>query len=277
VVQIGHSNRRLILLILAVSILIAFNFETLSATRKPGAPSALASADRAYMALDYKTADSLYTAIIQTEPSNADVYWKLSRLNICIAESFLPTQTARRMPFYTKAVEYARKSVTIDSTNAGGHTWLAASLAVKADRIGAKEKLRLANQIKRELDKALRLNPNDDVAWSMLGSYYRQTSKISWFNRLVGNTFVGSVPEANAKAAEQAFRKAISLNPRVIRHHHEFALLLIDQHRQSEALQILQTAVNKPVLMKSDVRRLEEIRALIQQLSRVDSRSSALP
>jgi tetratricopeptide (TPR) repeat protein len=239
----------------------------LKAAESPAKQAPFAAADLAFMNMHYEKADSLYDAMRLAYPESADLYWKLSRLNITMAEAYSPKETERRMPFYSKAVDYARKAVSIDSTNAAAHTWLAASLAVKADKIGTKEKLARAREIKHELDRALALNPHDDVAWSILGSYYRQVSTIGWMSRFLGNTFVGKMPEGNPEAAEKAFKKAISLNPRAIRHYHELALLYIDEHREEEALQTLQVAVNKPVLMKSDFRRLEEIRELIRKLS----------
>jgi tetratricopeptide (TPR) repeat protein len=236
-----------------------------------GKTQALAAADNAFMSLNYSAADSLYKAMLVTCPENADLYWKLARLNISIAESINPDDSAKRMPYYTKAVDYAQKAVAIDSTNASCHTWYAAALAVKADKTGAKEKVRRAAEIKRELDKALALNPHDDVAWSILGSYHHQISNIGWFSRLVGSTFIGGMPEGNRKAAEHAFKKAISLNPRAIRHFYELALLYMDEGRKEEALQILQAASKKPVLMKGDVRRLEEIHELIRKLSTTEN------
>ncbi|HWR00751.1 MAG TPA: hypothetical protein VN371_02725 [Chlorobaculum sp.] len=227
----------------------------------------MTGADNAFMSLNYTAADSLYKRMIETGQENADLYWKLARLDVSIAESITPPDSPKRIPYYTRAVDYARKSVALDSTNANGHTWLAASLALKADKIGAKEKVRRAGEIKRELDKALALNPHDDVAWSILGSYHHQISNIGWFSRIVGSTFIGGMPEGNRKAAEHAFKKAISINPRAIRHYHELALLYIDEGRKEEALQTLHAALTKPVLMKSDVRRLEDIRALIRKLS----------
>lgn len=226
------------------------------------------TADQAFRALDYEKADSLYTTLLTTSPDNADLYWKLARLNITMAESFSPKETSRRMPYYNKAVDYARRAVALDGNNASAHTWLAAALAVKSDKIGTKEKLARANEIKRELDRALALNPHDDVAWSILGSYYHQVSNIGWMSRFFGNTFVGKMPEGSPEASEHAFKKAISLNPRAIRHYHELALLYIDLHRDKDALEILQAAVNKPILMKSDIRRREEIRELIRKLSK---------
>jgi len=139
--------------------------------------AALDAADQAFRSLRYEEADSLYTTMLQTGQESSDLYWKLARLNISIAESIDPGESTKKMPFYSKAVDYARKSVQLDGNNASAHTWLAASLALKADKIGAKEKVNRAAEIKKELEKALELNPNDDVAWSMLGSYNYQISK----------------------------------------------------------------------------------------------------
>lgn len=228
----------------------------------------LDAADSAYLSLKYEKADSLYSSLLPIAPNSAALYWKLARLNISMAEAIDPDEKEERMLFYSKAVNYGRKAVQIDSTNASTHTWLAAALAVKSDKLGSKEKLARAAEIKRELDKALALNPNDDVAWSMLGSYNFQVSNIGWFSRFIGGTFVGKMPEGSREKAEQDFKKAISLNPRVIRHYHELAKLYLEEDRDRDALNILLAAENKPVLMKSDVRRLEEIKKLIRKLKK---------
>ncbi|AOS83583.1 hypothetical protein BIU88_05140 [Chlorobaculum limnaeum] len=230
--------------------------------------SVIDAADQAFKSLHYEKADSLYNVMIQDGKESAALYWKLARLNISVAEAIPPAEREKRMPWYSKAVDYGRKAVQLDDSNASAHTWLAAALALKADRIGAKEKLNRAAEIKRELDRALELNPNDDVAWSMLGSYNFEVSKIGWFNRFMGGTFVGQMPKGSREEAEKNFKKAISLNPRVIRHYHELALLYIEEDRKQEALNALRMAATKPVLMKSDARRLNEIRRLITRLSK---------
>jgi tetratricopeptide (TPR) repeat protein len=228
----------------------------------------LDAADDAFSSMHYEKADSLYHTLVKAGDQSPALYWKLARLNISMAEAIPPGEREKRMPFYNDAVKFARKAVQIDSTNASAHTWLAAALAVKADKIGSKEKLNRAAEIKRELDKALELNPNDDIAWSLLGSYNFEASKIGWFSRFMGGTFVGKMPKGTREEAENDFKKAISLNPRVIRHYHELALLYIEDGRKQEALNTLRMAETRPVYMKSDMRRLKEIRHLIKKLSK---------
>ncbi|NTW53366.1 MAG: hypothetical protein HGB15_01085 [Chlorobaculum sp.] len=264
----SSGSRKTLTTLLTALLLLSQPAMGANTATKPNENAALDTADQAFKSLHYEEADSLYNTMLQCGKETADLYWKLARLNIGIAESFEPNETAKRMPYYAKAVEYAQKSVQLDGNSASAHTWLAAALALKADKIGSKEKVRRAAEIKKELDRALELNPHDDVAWSMLGSYNYQVSKIGWFSRMVGNTFIGGMPEGNRLEAEKDFKKAISLNPRVIRHYHELGLIYLEESRKQEALNILRIAETKPVLMKSDVRRLKEIRQLIAKLTK---------
>lgn len=233
--------------------------------RKTQARTAVDIADLKVREMKYTAADSIYTSELRKNPGNAGIYWKLARLQISIGESISSENANAGMPHYRKAAEYARSSINLDSTNAKGHTWLAASLGMMADRIGTKEKLKRAKEIKQELDTALRLNPNDETALSMLGSYYREAAQIGWFKRMVANTFIGDVPKGNYELAEKAFRKAIALDPEIIRNYHELALICIENHNKEEAVRLMKIALDKPVLIESDKKRIEEMRSLLKK------------
>lgn len=250
---------------------VAFSLIALTArtpaegARKPQARTPLDIADGKVREMKYPAADSIYTSELRKNPGNAGIYWKLARLQISIGESISSEHVNAGMPHYRKAAEYARSCINLDSTNAKGHTWLAASLGMMADRIGTKEKLKRANEIKRELDTALRLNPNDETALSMLGSYYREAAQIGWFKRMVAHTFIAEVPKGNYELAEKAFRKAIALDPEIIRNYHELALICIENHNKEEAVRLMNIALDKPVLIESDKKRIEEMRSLLKK------------
>ncbi len=225
-------------------------------------------ADEALWQMNYSKADSIYSAELHNNPCNADIHWKMARLQVSLGESFPKGNFDARMLHYRKAAEYARTSISLDSTNAKGHTWLAASLGMMAEKIGTKEKLKRGQEIKRELDTALRLNPNDATALSILGSYYREAANIGWFKRMVGNAFLGEVPKGNYTLAEKAFRKSISIDPGIIRSYHELALICIKSGNKEEAISLMKTALDKPILIESDKRRIEEMHALLKQLTK---------
>ena len=245
--------------------LIASVIHVTTAKERTGARVDLA--DKELRKMNYPKADSLYTSELRKNPGNAELCWKLARLEVSVGESVSSENAAAALQHYRKAAEYARRSIRLDSTNSKGHTWLAASLGIMADNIGTREKLNRANEIKRELDSALRHNPNDETALSLLGSYYREAANIGWFNRVLATTFIGNVPEGNYDLAEKAFRKAISLAPKIIRNYHELALICIDNGNMEEALRLMKIAVEKPVLFASDKKRIEKMRALLKKYS----------
>ncbi len=224
-------------------------------------------ADEALWHMNYPKADSLYSLELRNNPGNADLNWKMARLHVSLGEAVPPGNSDARMHHFHKAAEYARTCISLDSLNGKGHTWLAASLGMMADKIGTKEKLKRAKEIKRELDTALRLNPNDETALSMLGSYYREAAKIGWFKRMVGNAFLGEVPKGDFTLAEKAFRKAIRHDSRIIRNYHELALICIDSGNKEEAIVLMKTALEKPILFETDKIRIEEMRALLKKLT----------
>ncbi|WP_076790428.1 lipopolysaccharide assembly protein LapB [Chlorobium sp. KB01] len=253
------------LLLFALSAL--FSFMPVSAKAVERSESPVELADKAFWNMNYPTADSIYTAELHRNPRNADLYWKLARLHVSLGESVDRNKKDERLRYYRKALEYAKTSITIDSTIAKGHSWYAAALGIMADKTGSNEKLNRAKEIKRAIDSALRLNPNDETALSILGSYYCEAAKISWFKRMVGNAFIGEMPKGNYDLAEKAFRKAISIDSRIIRNYHELVLIELDQNNRTEALKLMKTALNKPVIMPSDRRRIEEMRALLKKYS----------
>ncbi|NEX14295.1 MAG: hypothetical protein C1941_06340 [Prosthecochloris sp.] len=227
----------------------------------------LEKGDQAFYSIHYEQADSLYRAFLEDNPDNAAVYWRLARLYVSMGEAFPPENKAERHPYFNKAVKYAETCIQLNDKIAAGHTWLAASLGVLADNAGPREKIKRANIIKSELDRALELNPQDDIALSILGSFNREIANMGWVEKVFAKTFLGSLPEGNYENAEILFKKAISSNPRVIRHYYELGKLYIDLKRYEDALSVLNEALKKPILMKSDTRRIRNITVLIEKVS----------
>ncbi len=225
-------------------------------------------ADEAFFAMRYELADSLYSLAQDIHPETPGVYWKLSRLYVGIGEALPPENTEARRPFFERAVVFARTCTEIDPDVAEGHTWLAASLGVLSDNAGPREKIKRANIIKSELEQALELNPHDDVALSILGSFHREISDMGWLEKVFAKTFLGALPEGSREEAETYLKRAIASNPLVIRHYHELGKLYRDMKRYEDAMEVLGEALTKPVLMKSDVRRRENIKALMTGLSK---------
>ena len=215
-----------------------------------GSPGPLmARGDSAFQRIDYEAARTFYEQAHEAAPEDTEVLWRLARLEVCVGDM---QRRDDRRPYYDRAERYARASIAGDSTLAVGHTWLAAALGNLAMYGGSEEKVRLSREIKQELDRALALDPRDDVAWSILGTFYRALGRISWIERQLAEIFLGGVPPGGDEESEQALKTAIQLAPSVIRHHFELGRLYAEMGREEEAAEAFARVLELPPMLGSD-------------------------
>ncbi|MBC7923427.1 MAG: hypothetical protein H7Z75_20305 [Ferruginibacter sp.] len=216
----------------------------------------LAAGDRLFFQMKYAEAIEQY----QANPASPEAQWKTARSYICLADV---TPLDRQKPLYYQAVAAARACLRLDQQNGNGHTWLGAALGNIANYEGSRTKVRLCTEIKGELERALALNPGDDVALSILGSFYRALGNINWLERTLANTFLGSLPKGGFAEGEAALRKAIQLSPNTLRHWYELGLLYQDWGKDHLAWQTFQSAQGLPVVLGSDRKRLSQIKRIV--------------
>lgn len=228
------------------------------------AMESLVAGDTAFFRLDYPAAITAYSSGLQQSRDDAEFLWRLARAYVCMGE-VAPAE--RREEIFRRAEEYAVRCIRTDSLVSEGHTWRAAALGYLALHAGMKDQLHLSRELIREVDRALVLNPNDDAAYSIKGSFYRALGNVSWLQRQLAGLFLGSVPEGGYEEAEVALKRAIALAPEVMRHHYELAVLYIDWERTAEAGAILLHAAKLPMRVAIDRERLERIHELLSSLN----------
>ena len=205
--------------------------------------------DEAFVRIDYPSAAAIYDSVLATSPDSAAILWRLARVYVCMADIAPRDQ---KTVLYRIAEQYARREILADSTLAEGHTWLAAALGNIAMFEGSKAKVAMCHEIKKELETAITLNPDDDIAYSILGSFYLALGNVSWIERQLAAIFLGSLPDGGYKEAEAALKTAIKIAPDVVRHHFELGELYIKEDRSQEAIAEFQTATSLPLALASD-------------------------
>ena len=219
--------------------------------------------DAEFARLEYDRAAEAYLSAGATTADSAEYLWRLARLYVCAGDIAGPE---KKEETYRKAVAFAERCIQADSTLAAGHTWKAAALGNIAMFEGSKGRVRLCNEIKHELDRALALDPLDDVAYSITGSFYRALGNVSWIERRLASVFLGSLPEGGYEEAEAALRRAIAIAPRIVRHRFELGLLLKDVGKKKEAIEAFRAASELPVTVASDPRTKDAAMRLAQTL-----------
>jgi len=220
--------------------------------------------DEAFLRIDYPAAITAYEEQLQFYPNDPELLWRLARVYVCTGEV---KENGEGEKFFRTAETYARRCTSVDSTKAEGHTWLAATLGYLALNAGMKEQVRLTNELHLEISKSLTLNPNDDAAYSVRGSFYRALGNVGWLQRQLASIFFGHLPKGGFEEGEAALKKAIALAPDVMRHHYELAVLYLDWDRKEEAKAALEFAATLPIRVAIDKPRLAKIKELLASLN----------
>jgi tetratricopeptide (TPR) repeat protein len=218
--------------------------------------------------------DSLYAlgrfaeARQRYEGPGADTFpalWRLARVESDMAEDAKGDERKQRI---ASAERHARAAIRVAPDSALGHEWLAVVLGRKALKEGPKSKLSMAREIKSEVDRALELNPNSARAYHVRGRWNRELASLNAMERLAANTVLGGVPKGASTAnADEAFQKAIALEPDYINHRLEYGRLLLQLKRPDDARRELEKAIALPPTSSAlDPRFQAEARELLDKL-----------
>ncbi len=218
------------------------------------------SGDEAFARIDYPAAIALYEEALNGNPGDTDALWRIARASVCAAEVSDGDARARLL---ADGERYARRCIAADSMRAEGHTWLAGALGYIALDAATERKLAISRELQHEAQRATEIDPEDDAAWSILGSFYRALGNIGWLERTLASVFVGSVPHGGYEEAETALKRAIAIAPDIMRHRYELGILYIDMGRKEEARQALEEAAALPVRTGIDRPRLLKIQELL--------------
>ena len=215
----------------------------------------------------YPAAIAAYDSTLRATADSAKIFWRYARVHICQGDV---AEKDQREGLYRLAVEEARISVRLDSSQGEGHTWLGASLGSIAMYEGSKSKVQLCTEIKDQLEKAIAINPRDDVAYSILGTFYMTLGNVSWLERQLARMFLGRLPDGGYDEAEAALLKAIALAPDVIRHHSELATLYRLRERTAEARVEYEKTVSLQPVLASDPRRQKAAQHWLETMEKED-------
>jgi tetratricopeptide (TPR) repeat protein len=232
------------------------------AVSEPGPTASTFPGDDAFTRMDYPAAIAVYESLVVARPADPQVQWRLARAHVFMGDV---SRGEEKKEAYLTAERHAREAMRIDSNLAESNTWLAAALGNTAMYEGSKKKVALATEIKRLLEQSIRLNPRDDIAYSILGTFYLALGNVSWLERTLANLLLGSLPDGGYPEAETALKQAIDLAPHVVRHRFELGMVYTKMDRDDDARREFEFCVSNPIQMASDRRRVERAKEWLEE------------
>lgn len=227
--------------------------------------------DAAYAAWDDAKALEHYQAALKLEPNNYEALYKTARAMVDIADVIPAADKdakARQQKLYTDATDLARKAVAANPNDTWGHFMLAAANGKRLLMLGKKEQIDASKEVRAEIDKALELDPKNDLAWHALGRWHRRMDEIGGAKRLFGSIIYGSIPKGSFAESEKALRKAVELNPTYVNHYLELGRTLVAEKKTDEAAQAFQKAIDLPKSSSKDDVLKAEAKAELDKLKK---------
>jgi hypothetical protein len=211
--------------------------------------------DEAYAQLNDQQAMNHYLEALKLEPDNYEALWKTSRAYVDVADVMpLPNKEAktRQAQMYIEATSYARKAIAANPNDTWGHFQYAAAYGKRLLLLGNKDQVNGSRLIKAEIDKAIELDPKNDLAYHALGRWHRRIAEIGGAKRLFGNILYGSIPKGSFEESEKWLKKAIELNPNFVNHHFELGMTYEDMKKYDLAAEEFQKAIDLPKTTSKD-------------------------
>jgi len=228
-------------------------------------PALIALGDSAYKNFDNPGALAFYAKVLERDSSNYEAAWKLARAYVDVGENL--SDKEERKAYYKNAESFANRAVAINPEGSKAHLYLSIAIGRVALDAGKKEQVQLSKEVKASVDRALELDPNDDVAWHVLGRWHRKMATLGWIQKKFANIFLGGIPkEASVDSSAKCFEKAIDINPGHINHHLELGITYEELKEKEKAIEQYQLVLDLPKKDADDDEHKKEAEKLLKKL-----------
>ena len=165
----------------------------------------------------------------------------------------------RSSKLFKKSEEYARTAITQDPESGESYKWLAIALGAQSKYSDTKAQVRHSREIKESIEKAIALNPNDDISYLVLSRWHYKVSELGTVARAFAKIIYGGVPKASLAEAEKLLWQAIELYDR-ISHRYNLAKVYDRMERYEDKKIQLQQAILLPVTFPEEADEKEKAR-----------------
>jgi len=205
--------------------------------------------DEYYVQFNDAKALEEYLAAAQAEPENYEALWKTARAYFDLGDLMDPKDNSakeKQRKLFNESFSCAKKAVRANPNDTWGHFFLSASQGKYVLTQGKKEQVNAAKTIKAEIEKAIELDPNNDLAYHAMGIWHRTMAEIGGAKRLLGGMLYGSLPKGTMEESERNLQKASTLKSDYTNHHLELGRTYLAMKKYDLAKQEFQKTLELP-------------------------------
>jgi tetratricopeptide (TPR) repeat protein len=191
-----------------------------------------------------------YLPAEKLEPTNVRILVRIARqYRYLMADA---STREEKLRLGDTALKYAQRAATLVPDDAEAQLSIAISYGKMLPLLGIREQIEASRQIKKTVDKAIKLDPDNDLAWHILGRWHRVLAEVSTFKRSVASLVYSKLPHTTTEEAVRCFQKAIEINPNRLMHYVELGRAYAQMGRTAEARRFIEKGLAMPDVAKDD-------------------------
>jgi len=191
-----------------------------------------------------------YLPAEKLEPQNVQVLVRIARqYRHLVADA---SSKEEKLRLGGIALGYSKRAAALAPDDSEAQLSVAISYGKMLPIQGTKEQVNASPRIKESVDKALRLDPHNDLAWHILGRWHRVLADITGVKRALAGAIYGKLPTTTNEAAKKCLEKAIAFNPGRLMHYVELGRIYAQMGRKDEARRFLSKGLAMPNQEKDD-------------------------
>jgi tetratricopeptide (TPR) repeat protein len=235
-----------LLRLLPIAVVLLF---TGGALRAESADALITEGDFYYAKLQASESLKYYLPAEKLNPNNVRLLVHISReyRHLMSDES---AQTSK-IRLGSVAVDYAKRAVALDPKDCDAQLALAISCGKLQPYQGYHQRFDAVHVIKNAVDKAIELDPHNDIGWHVLGRWYQGLAEVDPVHRALAQV-LGGLPPATYQEAATCFEKAIQLNPERLMHYIALGTVYVEMGRKDEGRRLIEKGLSMQNTEKDD-------------------------
>ena len=226
----------------------------LSAAEQAAAPAPLQDSickgDVCDQKFQAKEALQYYLPAEKADPNNVHVL-------VCIARQYRHLMTDAsskedKLKLANIALDYSKRAAAVGTSDAEAQLSPAITFGKMMALLGKRDQIEASKKIKESAERAIRLDPNNDLAWHVLGRWHQVIADVGTVTRTLGSLIYGSLPTSTNENAVDCFQKAIALNPNRLMHYIELGRTYAQMGRDEDAKRMIKKGLAMPCKDKDD-------------------------
>ena len=192
-----------------------------------------------------------YKQVLETDHTNIKALVKAAELNASIGGR-LVEKSSKKLYFETAAA-YAKKALDADPNNADANYVMGMTAGKMTDTESENKKIvAFVKDAKIYNEKALSINPKHAKATYSIGKWHYEMVNLSGIKKMAVKLFYGGLPNGDLDSAISYFEKCRVLDPYFAINYLDLAKAYRDNHRPSQAIEILNKLVKLPTRTGDD-------------------------